>query len=505
MPLTVSQLVSLPELSLVVRTGDVPLDRQVRWVAVSEHADPRPWIAEGDLLLTTGLTLDVRPPGATAYVERLAGAGVAGLGLGTGHGLTHAEVPASLVAAARAAGLPLFEVPEPVPFVAISKAVSRLLAAQEYSEATAAFDSQRRLLRTVLDEAGPDGTDDAAILRIVARHVGGFALLLDAAGHVRCAYPADASRRAGRFAAEIDRLRPLGLRGSSSLATADEHVSLLPVGVREQVEAFLVVSAPRPLRPADQGVLTLAVSLLARPVRGAARNDAWRFLLLRHARAAGVPADLLASFGLDRIAAERAVAVVVRPSSTDAATIDLLAADHPDLVLAPSRSDWWEGFAAVGADDRLPPLLDRLAALPGVRSVGVSAPLDLRDAANVGQGLDQAGQAARGHGLRRSGADGSASIVDLLDASSAGGWARTYLGALIDSDEGVDLMDTVHAWLQQHGQVDAAAQQLGIHRHTVRHRLRRAETALGRPLDDPQVRADLWFALLALRRSGSWR
>ena len=64
-------------------------------------------------------------------------------------------------------------------------------------------------------------------------------------------------------------------------------------------------------------------------------------------------------------------------------------------------------------------------------------------------------------------------------------------------------MDTLRAWLDQHGQVDAAAQRLGIHRHTVRHRLRRAEGVLGRSLDDPSVRADLWFALVAERPGGA--
>ena len=34
-----------------------------------------------------------------------------------------------------------------------------------------------------------------------------------------------------------------------------------------------------------------------------------------------------------------------------------------------------------------------------------------------------------------------------------------------------------------------------VHRHTVRHRLRRAEALLGRSLDDPGVRAELWLAL----------
>jgi purine catabolism regulator len=63
-------------------------------------------------------------------------------------------------------------------------------------------------------------------------------------------------------------------------------------------------------------------------------------------------------------------------------------------------------------------------------------------------------------------------------------------------------MDTLQAWLGQHGQVDAAAHRLGVHRHTVRHRLRRAEAVLGRSLDDPGVRADLWFALRSVRPDG---
>ncbi len=501
MPLTVAQLVALPELDLGVRTDGIALDREVRWVAVSEHADPRPWIAEGDLLLTTGLTLDVSPSGAKAYVDRLAGVGVAGLGLGTGVGLSHETVPETLVAAAAGAGLPLFEVPEPVPFVAISKAVSRLLAAQEYAEATAAFDSQRRLLRTVLDDARGDAADDA-ILRVVARHVGGFALLLSADGAVRGAWPEAAARRAPEFAAEVDRLRPRGMRGSSSLATADEHVSLLPVGLHGAADAFLVVGSPRVLRPADQGVLTLAVSLLARPAVTPGREDAWRAVLVRHASVAGIPADALPSIGLDRLTAARAVGVVIRADSVDAAVREQLDAGRAEVVVALTGPGRWEGFASVDSEGGLPAVLDQLAALPGVRSVGVSAPLDLREPANVIQALDQAGRAAQARGLRRNAPGSSTGLLDLLDAASATQWARAYLGALIDSDEGVDLMDTVHAWLEQHGQVDAAAQHLGIHRHTVRHRLRRAETVLDRPLDDPQVRADLWFALLTLRRHG---
>jgi purine catabolism regulator len=83
----------------------------------------------------------------------------------------------------------------------------------------------------------------------------------------------------------------------------------------------------------------------------------------------------------------------------------------------------------------------------------------------------------------------------LVDAGAAVAWAAEYVSGISASPESVELMATIRAWLNHHGQVDAAASELGVHRHTVRHRLRRAETLLERSLDDPSVRADLWFAL----------
>ncbi|MFD7945372.1 helix-turn-helix domain-containing protein, partial [Streptomyces sp. NPDC059744] len=43
----------------------------------------------------------------------------------------------------------------------------------------------------------------------------------------------------------------------------------------------------------------------------------------------------------------------------------------------------------------------------------------------------------------------------------------------------------------------AAAPDLGVHRHTLRYRMRRVEEILGRSLDDPDVRMELWLALKA--------
>ena len=62
---------------------------------------------------------------------------------------------------------------------------------------------------------------------------------------------------------------------------------------------------------------------------------------------------------------------------------------------------------------------------------------------------------------------------------------------------------STRAWLAHHGQWDVAAQELGVHRHTLRYRIRRVEELLGRSLDDADLRAELWFALeLRAHQSG---
>ena len=148
MAVTLAQVVGLSDLALRVVTVTPSLDRPLRWVAPSELADPAPWIEPGDLILTTGMAMSGDPDEARAYVDRLVAAQAVALGFGIG--LNHATVPPALVTAAEAAGLPIVEVPEPLPFVAVSRAVSRLQAADEYAESSAAFDSQRRMIRSVL-------------------------------------------------------------------------------------------------------------------------------------------------------------------------------------------------------------------------------------------------------------------------------------------------------------------------------------------------------------------
>ena len=91
------------------------------------------------------------------------------------------------------------------------------------------------------------------------------------------------------------------------------------------------------------------------------------------------------------------------------------------------------------------------------------------------------------------------SIVPLLADDAVRAFADGMLRALHEHDAKGrgDLVASLRAWLSHHGQWDAAAADLGVHRHTLRYRMRRVEEILGRSLDDPDVRMELWLALKA--------
>ncbi len=92
---------------------------------------------------------------------------------------------------------------------------------------------------------------------------------------------------------------------------------------------------------------------------------------------------------------------------------------------------------------------------------------------------------------------GAGSVLPLLADDAVRAFADGLLRPLREHDATArgDLVASLRAWLSRHGQWDAAAADLGVHRHTLRYRMRRVEEILGRSLDDPDVRMELWLAL----------
>jgi hypothetical protein len=66
--LTVRELVA--DCGLELATGEAGADRKLRWVHISEHEDPTPWLSGGELVLTTGYQL-ATPAKQRRFVELL--------------------------------------------------------------------------------------------------------------------------------------------------------------------------------------------------------------------------------------------------------------------------------------------------------------------------------------------------------------------------------------------------------------------------------------------------
>ena len=91
-------------------------------------------------------------------------------------------------------------------------------------------------------------------------------------------------------------------------------------------------------------------------------------------------------------------------------------------------------------------------------------------------------------------------LADLLiaaDPEIAAELAATRLAPLDDLAEGprARLRETLAAWLDRPGQVQAVAAELGVHPQTVRYRLRQLRELFGTRLEDPEARFELSLAL----------
>lgn len=99
-------------------------------------------------------------------------------------------------------------------------------------------------------------------------------------------------------------------------------------------------------------------------------------------------------------------------------------------------------------------------------------------------------------------------LAELIVGSSMTEHFRSFASALLapllaqDARSHGRLMETLAAFVAANGNVLHAAEQLYIHRNTLKYRLRQIEKALGGSLDDPDLRLKLQLALYIRRLLG---
>ncbi|MFF9318264.1 PucR family transcriptional regulator [Streptomyces sp. NPDC014735] len=522
MPPTLASLVQHSALRLRVRAAADRLDVPVRWAHASELPDPVPYMEGGEFLLVTATNLDAENPEAMRrYVRRLAGAGVVGLGFAVG--VNYDEVPRALIDAAEEAGLPLLEVPRRTPFIAIAKAVSSAIAADQYQAVTAGFAAQRELTKAAVSGDGP-----GELLARLASHVDGWAALYDTSGAVVAAAPEWAARRAARLTPDVERLRERPAPASVVVGGTDDRVELQTLGTGRRVRGALAVGTGAALGTAERYAVHSAVALLTlTTARSRSLQDAEQRLgaaVLRmllagrpdHARA--VAGDLYgglldAPFRLLIAEADGPRAPVALGEALEAAAFRtgeaLLAVPEGDRLVVLAA----DGGAVVAActvyaeaQEARETRETRPARGPAAQGeervlMGLSAPSGLTIVSAAYKQAEQALSVARrrGRALVEHEELVAGSVLPLLADDAVRAFADGMLRALREHDAKGrgDLVASLRAWLSHHGQWDAAAAELGVHRHTLRYRMRRVEEILGRSLDDPDVRMELWLALKA--------
>jgi PucR family transcriptional regulator, purine catabolism regulatory protein len=519
MSITIRDLVEIEELGLTVAGGRAGLDKPIRWVHTSELSDPTPWLTGGELLLTTGIGLAGPPAQQRSYIRRLVKAELAGLGFGLGFGFD--EVPDTLVRAADREGFPVVAVPYPVPFIAIAEAVSSRLSEERIREARLSVEIHESLASLVSEGAGP-----ADVLDEITGRAGGWALLFDLRGHVVASSsakgvdpPSPARVWAGLPRGLVERHGPL----TSSEVGPHETMVGLAVTAGKRHEGVLVFGKKRRLDSRDRIVVRHAVTVLGlllasrRAVLEAERRVAGDILSEAFAGRLAGPAlrRRLELVGFDP-GAELTALVLEAPEDTEPAAIDDLAWVL-DGALA-SLAGVVRTAASAGRVSALVSHEDPEAVADAVLTeVAAAAPdlgLDGRQL-RIGVGEPAAPDSIRHSylsavmALRAAGP--GRRVASPRDLGSYGlllggqprpvleGFVRSVLGPLVDRDnqKSSELVASVRAFIESGGRWEPGAEVLGVHRHTLRYRVRQAEELLGRDLSSAEDRLEVWLALKA--------
>jgi len=514
--LTVDSLLSDCDLGLAA--GESAGGRSVRWVAISEHEDPTPWLSGGEVLLTTGYNLDTAAK-QRAYVARIAKHGVAALGFGVG--FDHDEVPAAMVQAARKQKMPLFEVPYEMPFIAITERAATRLVNEQFDALERGTKVHEQLERLVIDGGGLD-----EITTSIAGAVGGSALVFDAGPRQVAQHLGKGSPQAEDVESIIDEIA--GRLGSNGAGATSFEPEVMP-------DRALVVPVPgrRGAPPvgwlcvfADRGPLGEFERLIARQasivvglelMRERVVNETERRLagdLLADALSGRLEPDDLAGrlrpFGISSDASVLVFSLSDPAAAGDALEVHLARAGVPALVATASTASGSLLCAVVstGADDSVSVARDaRIALIPGHSDVRAAASRSV-PVVSLRRAFHEARCALEATSLQNGGGPDVASHHDLgaftlLLALQDDEALRLYSDGLLEpigrneGDYGGELLRSLEAFIENNGNWERAARQLYCHRHTLRYRIRKIEELTGRDLSRATDRIELWLALRA--------
>ncbi|WP_433875001.1 PucR family transcriptional regulator ligand-binding domain-containing protein [Sinomonas atrocyanea] len=509
---TLGDVLAQPDLDLAAVVPGEP-SLVVRSAHSSEIDDPGRWLEPESVMLTTGLRLvGVETDGETArrLVEGLKRARVVALFFGVGVNFSH--VPAALVAACRAAGLPLYEVGAEVPFYRVENYINASAGAPEAYQLRRAV----RLTNELVDSLSSEEPTKALVARLASLARGtavlygptGRTVESTGAGPLQLICAELQQRRWSGPAFEIGRWTVMGrsvaLRGNMYIIaiasrTPGAVVELGPMLLETAQRLLGGINAINRLavsRQRHEGVQLLTDLQDGIPLGREQRY--WErlepFLFRPFAPVRALVARSVDGRALDGGAIQSLL------EGAEKQTLGLLLAESGRSPAAPP------GFTALVADG--PGLEPWTAAASSRASLGLSEPFtDLSAAPDAfGEAEAAAEIAVERLGVGAQGSTGLGAVVKIDDVDPAS-WLLARRRSRRDRDKVAryaaplrrdpELVATIVRYLARGMDVAATAGDLFVHGNTVRYRLRKAEDLLGGSLTDAAVVANLYLSLRA--------
>jgi purine catabolism regulator len=497
-------MVTLVQLVAALGPALVPVNEAARraveigGIHISELRDPTPYLEGGEVLLTTGIPFVGAGFDAREYIDRLRERGVCALVIGVGPQID--EIPDVIAELCREADLALLRVPADQLFIRITRGYWDLVAASGRASLVAQLGTQTALVR---EAAKPDGI--AGVVSLVAQAVGGWAAYIPLHGDDPVIWPDGQSGVLPGLQSEVRRFAERGNVGAATFPLHGFDVVAHPVGSGAQVRGALAVGVGRRPSHADKQLILTATAVLG--LRERAQGDA-----VSVNRSIGeavvnllIAGEVSAAQALVETTGGRALPATVRvfayPIPDDRRGQQAAAARLEAMTGELVR----RGLISAAAAERSRPA--RATTVSGVGVLLLSGPQASDDPAQAESGEGATPLSGALSEVVRLGELAGAVPVAIRRARDAGEGEVVSTRPVGGLDEGelaaerlagytrAPLVETTRSYLRHRGSWEAAARELGVHRNTIRNRIRIVENELGIELDDPDVSAELWIAL----------
>ncbi len=504
--MTVRRLAQTSALGLTLVAGRDGGDRPIGWAHAIELEDPTPYLSGGELVMTTGMKVGATSDEQFAYLARLSAAGVAALAFDTG--TTFQVVPAGIIAAGDALGLPVLSVPAYTPFIAITRTIIDEVTADQLRSVQRVVDQQEVLARETLRNGVP------AVVTALSKLLSATVVIIDVDGNTLAAngLETDHIRTLSAQLVCAGGTRSRGKYASRVVADGDGYCTLQALRAAQPVRGYVAIKTEAPLSPTDRLLVSHAVSLisieLGKPVKVLDAEQRLR-VTVTHGLLAQPPTfdpAVLRYFGFDP-ASEVAVLVLANAGPRLAAETQthqvLTAQHHPYLTCSRADEIIIALPAAYGAASQQI-RHDIGAQLQRQLRGGLSLPCRIDALATaVNQARTAASHAKADGDCVGEYAElglfdlvlGTRSTDDLLLISQ-------HVAALAEYDRGQGttndgLLATLDSYLRHNGHVESASAALGVHRHTMRNRIAKISQLIACDLQNADARAELLLAIRA--------